>query len=147
MKRKWTKKDGTKTWIKDMDDDHLLNSMKLCHRFAWNEWNTAQWELARASMSIMSDNAMDCIDREMMRGWWEYLPYSYWDLLRYARKRKFWDSKLEKKFTVDGCLGIPQFNHMSPYWVCHHDETVAMNEDGHAGIYCVDCGKQLEDGC
>jgi len=30
---------------------------------------------------------------------------------------------------------------------CSHKKTVAMNEEGHAGVYCVDCGEKLEDGC
>ena len=31
--------------------------------------------------------------------------------------------------------------------VCPHKKTVALNEEGHAGIYCVACGEKLEDGC
>jgi len=30
---------------------------------------------------------------------------------------------------------------------CQHKKTVAINEEGHAGIYCVDCGEQLEKEC
>ena len=30
---------------------------------------------------------------------------------------------------------------------CQHKNTVALNEEGHAGIYCVDCGEKLEDAC
>ena len=30
---------------------------------------------------------------------------------------------------------------------CPHKQTVALNEEGHAGIFCCNCGKQLEDGC
>ena len=30
---------------------------------------------------------------------------------------------------------------------CPHKKTVALNEEGHAGIYCVACGEKLEDGC
>ena len=30
---------------------------------------------------------------------------------------------------------------------CIHEKTVALNEEGHAGIYCVACGEKLEDGC
>ena len=30
---------------------------------------------------------------------------------------------------------------------CQHQETVAINEEGHAGVYCVDCGEQLEKEC
>jgi len=30
---------------------------------------------------------------------------------------------------------------------CKHPKTVALNEEGHAGIYCVDCNEKLEDGC
>ena len=30
---------------------------------------------------------------------------------------------------------------------CLHKKTVAINEEGHAGIYCVDCGEKLEDAC
>ena len=30
---------------------------------------------------------------------------------------------------------------------CQHKKTVAINEEGHAGIYCTDCGKQLEKEC
>jgi len=30
---------------------------------------------------------------------------------------------------------------------CLHGETVTLNEEGHAGIYCVDCNEKLEDGC
>ena len=30
---------------------------------------------------------------------------------------------------------------------CQHKKTVAINEEGHAGVYCVDCGEQLEGAC
>jgi len=30
---------------------------------------------------------------------------------------------------------------------CSHKKTVAINEEGHAGVYCVDCGEQLEREC
>jgi len=30
---------------------------------------------------------------------------------------------------------------------CQHQETVAINEEGHAGVYCVNCGKQVEKEC
>ena len=30
---------------------------------------------------------------------------------------------------------------------CPHKKTVAINEEGHAGVYCVDCGEQLEREC
>ena len=30
---------------------------------------------------------------------------------------------------------------------CPHKKTVAINEEGHAGIYCSDCGEKLEDAC
>jgi len=30
---------------------------------------------------------------------------------------------------------------------CQHQETVAINEEGHAGVYCVGCGEQIEREC
>jgi len=30
---------------------------------------------------------------------------------------------------------------------CPHKHTVALNEEGHAGVYCVDCNEQLEKEC
>ena len=30
---------------------------------------------------------------------------------------------------------------------CPHIITVAINEEGHAGVYCVDCGEQIEKEC
>lgn len=30
---------------------------------------------------------------------------------------------------------------------CQHKKTVAINEEGHAGVYCPKCGKQLEKEC
>jgi len=30
---------------------------------------------------------------------------------------------------------------------CPHKKTVAINEEGHAGVFCVDCGEQLEKEC
>ena len=30
---------------------------------------------------------------------------------------------------------------------CPHKKTVALNEEGNAGIFCVDCGEQLEKEC
>ena len=37
----------------------------------------------------------------------------------------------------------------STWWgrECQHKKTVALNEEGHAGIYCIFCGKQLEKEC
>lgn len=30
---------------------------------------------------------------------------------------------------------------------CQYKKTVAINEEGHAGVYCLDCGEQLEKEC
>ena len=30
---------------------------------------------------------------------------------------------------------------------CLHINTVALNEEGHAGVYCTFCGEKLEDAC
>jgi hypothetical protein len=30
---------------------------------------------------------------------------------------------------------------------CPHKKTVALNEEGHAGVYCCACGEKLEDAC
>ena len=30
---------------------------------------------------------------------------------------------------------------------CQHKVTIAINEEGHAGVYCVDCDEQLEGEC
>jgi len=30
---------------------------------------------------------------------------------------------------------------------CPHKHTVAINEEGHAGVFCLDCGKQLAKEC
>ena len=30
---------------------------------------------------------------------------------------------------------------------CQHKVTIAINEEGYAGIYCVDCDEQLEKEC
>ncbi len=30
---------------------------------------------------------------------------------------------------------------------CQHKATVAINEEGYAGVYCSDCGEQLEKEC
>jgi len=30
---------------------------------------------------------------------------------------------------------------------CQHKKTVAINEEGYAGVYCVDCGEQLSHEC
>ena len=30
---------------------------------------------------------------------------------------------------------------------CEHKQTVALNEEGNAGVYCVSCGEKLTDEC
>jgi len=30
---------------------------------------------------------------------------------------------------------------------CEHPKTVCINEEGNAGVFCADCGKQLEQEC
>lgn len=30
---------------------------------------------------------------------------------------------------------------------CKHKKTVAINEEGHAGAFCIDCREQLEKEC
>jgi len=30
---------------------------------------------------------------------------------------------------------------------CQHQKTIAINEEGNAGIFCVDCGEQIEKEC
>jgi len=36
---------------------------------------------------------------------------------------------------------------LPPKVKCPHKKTVAINEEGHAGVYCTDCGEQLEKEC
>ena len=31
--------------------------------------------------------------------------------------------------------------------ICQHKVTIALNEEGYAGVYCSDCGEQLEKEC
>ena len=30
---------------------------------------------------------------------------------------------------------------------CKHPKTACINEEGNAGVFCADCGEQLEKGC
>lgn len=38
---------------------------------------------------------------------------------------------------------LPQFKPPD----CEHIKTISMNLDGHAGVWCAECGQKLEDGC
>ena len=42
MKRKWKTKDGRKLWIKDMDNNHLLNTLRFLERGAKHEQGKVQ---------------------------------------------------------------------------------------------------------
>lgn len=101
MKRKWTKKDGTKILIRDMDNEHLLNSIKMLKRFAIHIQRQVELFYMRRPQPT-GEAAQDCFDREfdnvMKRDWDDYVPDIYWSLLEYAKKRSFWNGKLEKEF-------------------------------------------------
>ena len=43
------------------------------------------------------------------------------------------------------CNDVPSEN--LPKDDCQHKKTVAINEEGYAGVYCSDCGEQLEKEC
>ena len=43
----------------------------------------------------------------------------------------------------DAYLYIRQLLELS----CNHLKTVCLNEEGNAGVFCVDCGEQLEKEC
>jgi len=45
--------------------------------------------------------------------------------------------------TEDAYYQIRRVLHRS----CDHKKTVCLNEEGNAGIFCADCGEQLEKEC
>ena len=116
MKRKWITKDGKKLWIKDMSDNHLLNSMKLCQRYAFATDLQKGIDLLKyLSQPPISDAVEDSLESSMMEPWYHCLPSVYFSLLHYARKRKFWNKKLETQFNPEE--DDPYFPCFKPYWI------------------------------
>ena len=68
-----------------------------------------------------------------------------------AEKRSYPISGFKSHGKCEICKEIRQCNDVKseilPKDDCQHEETVAINEEGHAGIYCADCGEQLEKEC
>jgi len=48
---------------------------------------------------------------------------------------------------IANCNTVLSKNLPMPEEECQHQETVAINEEGFAGVYCVDCGEQIEREC
>ena len=57
--------------------------------------------------------------------------------------RKIKLNKKGKKFAKH----LLKFSQLISENKCQHKKTVAINEEGHAGVYCSDCGEKLEDAC
>ena len=57
--------------------------------------------------------------------------------------RKIRLNKKGKKFAKH----LLKFTQLASENKCPHKKTVAINEEGHAGVYCVFCGEKLEDAC
>lgn len=39
------------------------------------------------------------------------------------------------------------FNNRKQKESCLHNKTIALNEEGHAGIFCIDCGERIKNEC
>ena len=42
---------------------------------------------------------------------------------------------------------LEQIKHVIQTAPCLHDKTIAINEEGNAGVFCAECGEQLEKEC
>ncbi len=114
--RKWKMKNGQKIWIKDMEDSHLLNTLKLLQRNAWAVESYNSKVALLALQSLQGEQAIYSMENELNRDWWEFLPSIYNSLIAYAKKRKFWNKELEQEFNVEREWG-QCFSNISPYWV------------------------------
>ena len=99
-KRKWTMRDGTRIWIKDMDDSHLLNTLRMLQRNAHYLRDQTEYEGFKMLNFLQGEMAIESVEQELRKDWTDYLPDIYDDLLRYARKRGFWDKERETEFNV-----------------------------------------------
>ena len=62
------------------------------------------------------------------------------------------DYRYEGDFELDARHTYPNRNNLIKAVIkkvlkCQHKKTVAINEEGHAGVYCTFCGEKLEDAC
>ena len=74
---KWTTKDGKRVFVRDMSDNHLLNTMRFLIRRAEAERMATILFYSNAS-SPRGDMAMDCFEREeeaaLEASFWDYIP-------------------------------------------------------------------------
>ena len=113
--RKWKMRNRQKIWIKDMSDNHLLNTMKMLHRNACRECDYNGRVALDALNHLQGEYAILSMENELSRDWWEFLPSIYNSLLSHARKREFWNKELEEMFNLKS--DDLYFYDISPYWV------------------------------
>ena len=68
-----------------------------------------------------------------------------------AKKKNYPISGFKSHGTCEICKEIRQCNDVPsenlPKDKCLHKKTTTINEEGNAGIFCVDCGEQLSHEC
>ena len=66
-------------------------------------------------------------------------------------KRNYPERLFQSRGRCEICKKVAMCNEVKSEYLpkndCPHKKTVAINEEGHAGIYCTDCGEQLEKEC
>ena len=101
--KKWTMKDGRKINIKDMDDNHLINSINLLIRQAERK-RMAATAFFLTCTPPTGDMAMDCFDQEFENvtnsPYYGYLPPIYGDMETEAMKRGI-DERIKKITTEE----------------------------------------------
>ena len=101
--KKWTMKDGSKISIKDMGDNHLINTINFLIRQAERK-RMAATAFYLTCTPPTGDMAMDCFDQEFENvtnsSYYDYLPPIYDDMEAEAMKRGI-DERIKKVSAED----------------------------------------------
>lgn len=88
LPKTWTSKDGRRHSIKDMDDEHLVHTIRLLIRVASLQRATAALDVLRATQASGYDDVDHAARQVYRQTWVDYTSPHYHAMLKEARRRR-----------------------------------------------------------